>query len=44
MGSHTAAVQRLGLSDEDVVELMGVIDFFSGTNALADGLRIHWED
>jgi len=28
------------LDDEAVVEVMAVVDFFNGTNALADGLGI----
>lgn len=37
---HTAAVKRLGLDDEAVVELMAVVDLYSGFNKLVDGLRI----
>lgn len=44
IGSHTAAVQKLGLTDEEVIELMSVVDFFSGTNGFASGNRIRWED
>lgn len=43
VGSHTAAAKRLGLTDAQVVEVMSVVDFFSGTNAFADGLRLRWE-
>ena len=44
VGSHTAAVQKLGLTDEQVLEIMEVVDFFSGTNGFASGNRIYWED
>jgi hypothetical protein len=33
-------VQKLGLDDEAVVELMAVVDLFSGFNKLMDGLRV----
>jgi len=33
-------VQKLGLDDEAVLELMAVVDLFSGFNKLTDGLRI----
>jgi hypothetical protein len=34
------AVQELGLDDEGVLELMAVVDLFSGFNKLMDGLRV----
>lgn len=37
---YTAAVQKLGLDDEGVLELMAVVDVFSGLNKLVEGLRI----
>ena len=37
---HTTAVQKLGLDDEAVLELMAVVDLFSGFNKLVDGLQI----
>jgi AhpD family alkylhydroperoxidase len=37
---HTSAVQKLGLNDEAVLELMAVVDLFSGFNKLMDGLRV----
>jgi AhpD family alkylhydroperoxidase len=37
---HTSAVQKLGLDDEAVLELMAVVDLFSGFNKLIDGLRV----
>jgi hypothetical protein len=33
-------VQKLGLDDEAVLELMAVVDLFSGFNKLVDGLRV----
>jgi hypothetical protein len=33
-------VQKLGLSDEGVLELMAVVDLFVGFNKLLDGLRV----
>ncbi len=37
---HISAVQKLGLDDEAVLELMAVVDLFSGFNKLMDGLRV----
>jgi len=33
-------VQKLGLADEAVLELMAVVDLFSGFNKLMAGLRV----
>jgi alkylhydroperoxidase family enzyme len=33
-------VRQLGLDDEGVLELMAVVDLFSGYNKLMDGLRV----
>jgi hypothetical protein len=33
-------VQKLGLGDEAVLELMAVVDVFSGFNKPLDGLRV----
>ena len=33
-------MQNLGLDDEAVLELMAVVDLFSGFNKLLDGLRV----
>jgi alkylhydroperoxidase family enzyme len=33
-------VQELGLDDEAVLELMAVVDLFSGFNKLMDSLRV----
>jgi AhpD family alkylhydroperoxidase len=40
VNSHTAAVQKLGLDDEGLGELMAVVATFNATNRLADGYRI----
>lgn len=37
---HTAAAKKQGLDDAGVLELMAVVDLFSGFNKLVDGLRI----
>jgi uncharacterized peroxidase-related enzyme len=37
---HTAAVKKLGLDDEAIIELMAVVDIFSGFNKLVYSLRI----
>lgn len=41
--SHTAAVKRLGVTDEELVEMVGVVDFFCGTNAFSSGLKLEFE-
>lgn len=33
-------MQKLGLSDEGVLELMAVVDLFAGLNKLMDGLQV----
>jgi len=33
-------VRKLGLDDEGIVELMAVVDLFSGLNTLLDGLQV----
>jgi alkylhydroperoxidase family enzyme len=40
---HTSAVQKLGLDDKAVLELMAVVDLFSGFNKLMDGLRVGFD-
>ena len=37
---HTSAVRKLGLDDEAILELMAVVDLFSGLNKFVEGLRI----
>ncbi len=41
---HTSALQKLGLDDEAVTELMAVVDLFSGLNRFVQGLRIEPDD
>jgi len=40
VNAHTAALKRLGATDAELVELMGVVDLFSGLNKFLDGLRV----
>jgi len=37
-------VQKLGLDDEAVLELMAVVDLMSGFNKLMDGLRVEADE
>jgi alkylhydroperoxidase family enzyme len=37
-------VQKLGLSDKGVLELMAVVDLFCGFNRLLDGLRVELDE
>jgi alkylhydroperoxidase family enzyme len=37
---HTSAARELGLDDEGIVELIAVVDLFSGLNKFVEGLRI----
>jgi alkylhydroperoxidase family enzyme len=37
-------VQKLGLDDEAVLELMAVVDLFSGFNKLIDALRVEQDE
>jgi AhpD family alkylhydroperoxidase len=41
---HTSAVRKLGLDDEGVLELMAVVDFFSGLNKLLEGLQVEMDE
>jgi AhpD family alkylhydroperoxidase len=41
--SHSDALRGMGLDDEAIMELMAVVDFFNGSNAVASGLRIPYE-
>ena len=41
---HTTAVQNLGLDDEAVLELMAVVDLYSGFNKLVTGLQIERDE
>ncbi len=38
---HLSAVRKLGLDDEGILELMAVVDLFSGFNKLMDG-HLSW--
>jgi AhpD family alkylhydroperoxidase len=40
VNAHTAALKQLGVTDPEIVELMAVVDLFSGLNKFLDGLRI----
>ncbi len=40
--SHTDALRGLGLGDSEIVELMAVVDFFNGSNAMASGLKVEY--
>lgn len=37
-------MRKLGLDDEAVLELMAVVDLFSGLNKLMDGLRVELDE
>ncbi len=41
---HTSAAQKLGLDDEGVIELMAVVDLFSGLNKFAEGLQLEMDE
>ena len=41
--SHTDALRDLGVDDVTLMELMAVVDFFSGSTVIANGLRIQYE-
>jgi AhpD family alkylhydroperoxidase len=41
--SHTDALRSLGATDEELVELLSVVDFFNGSNAIASGLKVEYE-
>ncbi len=41
---HTSAVRKLGLDDEGLLELMAVVDLFSGFNKLMDGLQVERDE
>lgn len=38
--AHTAALRSMGSQDEEIVELMAVVDLFSGFNKLLEGLQV----
>ena len=37
-------MRNLGLDDEGIVELMSVVDLFSGFNKLLDGLQVEIDE
>jgi hypothetical protein len=37
-------VQKLGLDDAAILEVMAVVDLFSGLNTLVEGLRVEQDD
>jgi len=37
-------VRKLGLDDEGVLELIAVVDLFSGLNKLLDGLQVEMDE
>jgi AhpD family alkylhydroperoxidase len=41
---HTSAVRKLGLDDEGILELMAVVDLFSGFNKLLFGLQVEIDE
>ncbi len=41
---HTSAVRKQGLDDEGVLELMAVVDLFSGLNKLLEGLQVEMDE
>jgi AhpD family alkylhydroperoxidase len=40
--SHTDALRALGATDAEIVELLSVVDFFNGSNAVASGLKVEY--
>ena len=41
--SHTDALRAMGATDAELVELLSVVDFFNGSNAIASGLKVEYE-
>ena len=41
--SHTAMLRAMGSTDAEIVELMAVVDYFNGSNAIASGLKVEYE-
>jgi AhpD family alkylhydroperoxidase len=41
--SHTEMLRTLGATDAEIVELLSVVDFFNGSNAIASGLKVEYE-
>ncbi|NMM27776.1 MAG: carboxymuconolactone decarboxylase family protein [Glaciimonas sp.] len=40
VSAHTAALKGMGCGDAELVELMSVVDLFSGFNKLLEGLQV----
>jgi len=40
VNAHTGVLKKLGVKDEEIVEVMAVVDLFSGLNKFLDGLRV----
>lgn len=40
--SHTDALRALGTTDAEIVELLAIVDFFNGSNAIASGLKVEY--
>jgi AhpD family alkylhydroperoxidase len=40
VNSHTAALKKLGLTDEALGEVLAIVALFNSTNAIADGYQI----
>ena len=43
LSSHTDALRQMGFDDAALLELMAVVDFFNGSNAVASGLKVEYE-
>ncbi len=41
--SHSFALRQMGMTDEELLEMVAVIDFFSGTNAFSSGLKVEFQ-
>lgn len=41
--SHTDMLKALGATEAEVVELLSIVDFFNGSNAIASGLKVEYE-
>ena len=40
VNSHTAALKKLGIDDETLGEVLGIVALFNSTNVLADGYQV----
>lgn len=40
--SHTDMLRSLGGTDAEIVELLSIVDFFNGSNAVASGLKVEY--